>query len=469
MSEVLLIHPPVSFNRLTKGGYDNIPPLGILYLAATLEKNDIPVRILDVLDASMTIEDIISYIGNNDIAVVGISATTPQIRTSMEIAKTIKSRFGDKIHIGIGNCHISADPSLIERYPYFDFGVTSEAEITFLEIVQRILRGERVRGVFEGVPVKNLDEIPFPAWHLVDMKKYVEKGMDFYPTLLTRGCPFQCVFCSRMGVSRVVRARSGKNVCDEIEQWIDQFNGRILFQDDSFTIKRRAVLDFCDEVIRRKLDIWWWAGGVRFDLIDKDLLDRMVKAGCAGFCLGIESGSERVRNEIVKKGVTDKEIFDGLKLISRYPIDIQISLVMGLPTETKDEMIQTANLPRKLLDAGFDNIAIAAITPTVPLPGAELFRQAIEEGIIDADIIDRYIRGELGDGFRDNWPIYVPKGVTKDELLEIRRKGYLAFYFSPKYLWKRLKSDILSYTRLKKDVSEAFSLIRSGRSRASFS
>lgn len=471
-TEVLLIHPPISFKTIVAGGYDNIPPMGILYLAAVLEKHGIKVKIIDDLDASISLKEILKEIKKLKPKIIGISSTTSQIKSSVEIAKAIKTKVDKNIQIGIGGCHVSADPDLLKRYHFFDFGVLGEGEKIFLELVNKILKGEKCKGLFVGEAVEDLDTIPFPAFHLVDMSKYKRRGLNCYPIIGTRGCPMRCVFCSRAGMAgfgRMVRSRSAKNIVDEMEKAIGEYNGYFGFCDDSFTVNRDSVVNFCKEVTKRKLKVKWNAGGVRIDKIDKELIDIMVKAGCIGFCFGIESGSERIRNIIVRKGVWDNQIYNALKICNKYPLDIQLALIIGFPTETKEEMEETVMFGRKLINMGIKCIDYIAIMLAVPLPGADLFKQAVDEKKMPKDIIDRYIDGKLGEGFRDHWPVYIPDGVTRKEMDNMRKRGYKSFYFTPYYIKRRIKKDVKSLGLLKRDATEFCSILTSSRSKASFS
>ncbi|MFH0863482.1 MAG: radical SAM protein, partial [Candidatus Gottesmanbacteria bacterium] len=350
--------------------------------------------------------------------------------------------------------------------------VIGEGEKTFLELVNKMLKGEKCKGIFVGEPVEDLDTLPYPAYHLVDMEKYRQRRMTHYPIIGTRGCPMKCIFCSRPGMGgfgRHVRSRSAKNIIDEMETVLEEYHGRFGFQDDSFTVNRENVIEFCQEVIKRRLKISWIAGGVRIDKADEELVDLMVKAGCTGFCFGIESGSERVRNLIVHKGIWDNQIYQALRICNKYPLDIQLALIIGFPTETKDEMEKTIMFGRELIDKGIRCLEYIAIMLAVPLPGADLFTQSVKEKKMPKKIIDQYIDGKLGDGFRDKWPVYIPNGTTRDEMDEMRKRGYQAFYFTPYYLKRRIKKDITSWTRIKTDINEVLNIFTFGRSKASFS
>ncbi len=465
MANVCLIYPPISFKKESNINLDfSGPPIGLLYIASLLEKNGISVQILDIHDGRMNIDDIIKFLYKHRPSVVGISALTPTIRTGVEIAKAIKDSFGDEITICLGNCHISADPTVISRYPYFDIGIIGEGELTFLDITKRILGGEKVKGLFQGEIVKNLDDLPFPAYHLIDINRYLKYGMPAIQIIMTRGCPYNCIFCSRSGLSRKVRNRSATNVVDEMEKHFDICNGNFFFNDDTFSLKRDAVISLCDEIQRRKIKPKWKAI-TRFDRLDEKMVAKMSEAGCETLLCGVESGNERIRNEIVQKNLTDKSIYEGAKLCDKYGIHIELFFMLGFPSETKKELHDTITFPRKLKKMGIKNIDIIGINPTILLPGSILWNKAVEEGFCDNDIVDKYISGKLGDGFREIFPYYIPKGLSWKDITDARRKGLLSFYLNPRYIINRTIKDISSYKALKMDVVQGFNLIMYGRSK----
>ena len=228
-------------------------------------------------------------------------------------------------------------------------------------------------------------------------------------------------------------------------------------------------MEICSEIGNRHLNVKWGAGGVRMDQLDDELLSAMEKAGCTRFFMGIESGNERVRNEIVGKHLTDEKIFHILKKLDKYSFEVEVSFVIGLPGETLQNIEETVMFPQKLLKAGITNINQIGIKPCIPMPGATVFQQGIKEGKIPHDIIDRYIEGDYGDEFWENWPKYVPDGVTLEQMIDLRKKGYRAFYFTPRYIWYRMKKDIKSWGAIKRDFREAANILLHGRSVNSFS
>jgi len=468
MTDVLFISSGMNIGKISHGIH-NCPPIGLLYLAASLKAQNILVDVLDLLVNALSLEEIKAYVREKDPKIVAFSSTTPQIKATVEICRELKHKFPDK-HFAIGGHHICNDLDFIDRYPFFDFSVSGDGEITFPLLVKKILAGEKIKGKHEGELVKNVDDFPFPDYSYVDLKRYEEiGGMKELPILGTRGCPYNCVFCSRASHLSQVRFRSAKSIVDEMEKYQGLYNGQYTFQDESFTLKKELVLKMCQEIKNRNLKVKWGAGGVRLDQLDEELLKAMESAGCTRFFIGIESGNERVRKEIVGKPLTDEQIITLLKTLDKYSFEIELSFVIGLPGETLTNIEETVMFARKLIDKGIRNINQIGIKPAIPMPGARIFKKGIEEGKIPKDIIDRYISGEYGEDFWTNWPKYIPDGISLEQIYALRKKGYEAFYFTPQYIWFRIKKDLKSWQLIKRDIKEALNIITRGRSVRSFS
>lgn len=464
MTDVFLIHPPISFTAKHLGNdiIPDCPPLGLLYLAATVEKKGVTVNILDAVDGSLTIRNILNLIEKESPKVIGITAMTMNIRGAVQLAKTIKERFQKNYQVCLGGPHISADPTVINRFPYFDFGIIGEGEITFPKIVKEIIyNNKQFHGIFKGEIPLNLDEIPFPARHLVDWNYYKNRrGLWANAIMATRGCPFGCIFCSIPAICRKYRVRSPKLV---IKEMIEAYNlngiKTFVFIDDVFTLLRDYTIKLCKEIKNSGYHFQWEAQ-TRANLIDDGLLKEIKKAGCYKLIFGIESGNEKIRNEIIHKRISDREIQRATELCWKNEIEPDWYLMLGFPTETKKELYDTINFPLNVNP----NPNIIGIHITTPLPGAPLFEQSINEGIIPSDVIDRFINGELGEGYKDVWPYYVPKRLTLKDLKTARSQLYRRFYFRPKYVVKRIIRDFKSLVKLRKDIREGYALLRYGRS-----
>jgi|TARA_B100000315_G_scaffold260896_1_gene326970 radical SAM superfamily enzyme YgiQ (UPF0313 family) len=454
MSDVILVYPPYSFDEEKQrflAKFSASPPLGILYLASALEKNAVKVKIIDAMAAQLKLEDVVKLIEKEGAQVVGISATTPQTRGAVQLAEALKRILGNSIIIGLGGPHVTTDPDFIHRFPYFDFGFIGEGELTFPSLVEKMLNESfpwKRPAIFRGEHMSNLDDIPLPARHLLEKDIYGEADEQFAPIMSSRGCPYDCVFCSKPVAGRSVRYRSPENVVDEIES-VDV--GYIVFADDTFTLNKKITLKLCREIIDRKLDVGWQCE-TRANLVDEDLLKVMKRAGCKKIEFGIESGNERVRTNIVHKNPTNEQIRKTFSLCRKVGIETAAYLMLGFPTETREDMRETVAIGKNL---GADYIGVHL---TIPMPGSELCSLAKQDGRISEDVWDRYAKGEI-----EEQPIYVPEDLTLDEMKKAQKNAYRQFYFQRRFILKRLAQDICSIRRLKHDIAVALSLLKHGR------
>jgi len=450
--DVLLVHPPRVFgSKRLEAAKTYRMPLGLLYTAAALEKEGFSVRVIDAFAERMTLDNVLDAVSRERPKVVGISATTLQTPAAVQLGKSLR---GQDTVVCLGGPHVSADPLFIKRMPFFDFALAGEAEISFPRLVKDVLNGKTVKGVKAGLMVENLDSLPFPARHLLDYKNYLieEHKYNFINLIANRGCPFNCVYCSSPVSRRRVRYRSPKSVVDEIEACTKERKVSLyMFEDDSLTLSRKQVFEMCNELKKRGL-VRDWICETRIDLVDEALLKEMHEAGCAEISFGIESGNERIRNQIVKKNIKQADIYRVFKMCKNIGIKTDGYFMMGFPTETEKELEDTVQLCTSL------DATIFGIHLTVPMPGAEIYRQAIEEGIMDKNHWDRYAKGEEKDV-----PVYVPKGITLAKIEEARKKAYRKFYFTPKFILKRLMHDLKSPHLLKRDFLLALSIYRFGK------
>lgn len=439
MADVVLIHAPITFDFSKPiGDQTSSPPIGLLYIAAYLEKYGLSVKLYDPAPQKLSLKKLMANIAKDRPKVVGISAVTFGARTAVQIAKAIKEKFGKKIVVGLGGMHISTDPTFIKRFPYFDFGVIGEGEIEMYKLTKKIFNGHKVSGIYNAEIIQNLDELPFPANHLIDQKNYFsphqgqKKEAKLPATMISsRGCPYNCTFCSKPVNRARYRVRSGKNIVDEMELNYDSCGGVYGFMCDTMTLFKDKTIEMCDEIEKRGLKVKWVAN-TRVDLFDEELAMRMARAGCTSLFFGVESGNPRVRNEVAQKRITDEQIFKAIKLCWKYRVQSNIYMMVGFPTETWKELEDTINFP---LLAGADIIGVHI---TWPQPGSILFQQAIKEGIIPQNVIDDFVIGKFGDDPLTFWPVYIPKGLTLEDLIMAKKKAYRKFYLRPSWFFKRI-------------------------------
>ncbi|MFH0738948.1 MAG: radical SAM protein [Candidatus Omnitrophota bacterium] len=459
MSDVVFIHSPMLLYknedekarfRSHGGDEKSYYPLGILYIASYLKKYGHTARVIDVAAQGRTLVDILEIIKAENPKIIGISSMTTSIMSAVKLAESIKEKFGDKFQIGLGGVHLCVDPEFVNRFPVFDFGLSGEGEKTFEELVRKAKKGERIKGLIQGEMIEDLDTLPFPARDMVETGIYLrEEQMNFeVPAagiLGSRGCPFLCAFCCIPAIGHKVRIRSPKNVVDEMEQVYDQCRGSYSFVDDCFILNKSRILEFCQEIIDRKIKVKF-IGSTRASTLDEEIAMALHRAGCTDLYFGVESGNERVRNQVIKKKVSDKQIADAILLCRKYRIMTNLFLMVGFPTETKSEMLDTAKIGKKV------KADIIGIHITIPFPGTEVFRYAVDHKMIPSDIVDKYARGQLGSGFRGVWPLFVPEGCTLRDLINIKKKAYMSFYLDVMWWMRRIRTWFLIRGKFKEDL-----------------
>jgi len=414
---ILLIDPP--FYRFIKY-YNRFFPLGLACLAAVLRENGHQVLIYDAdankdraeeMDFSVLEEKYPEYIKNVNLPshpiwnelrevlgefrpeLVGISVFTAKVASAFKIAEIVKGLNHD-IPVVMGGPHPSVKSEESLRIsPFVDFVVRGEAEISFPELVKAIEKGgpySEVRGlsfkangrISHNPPaefIQDLDRLPYPARDLLlNRKSYTPEDMGL--VMSGRGCPFDCTFCSSAGVwHRVVRFRSVENVMGEIRQVQSAYGTlQFSFKDDIFTIKPKRVLEFCKLLKHSKPNVKWDCNA-RVNLVSEQLLAEMKSAGCNGIKVGIESGSDRVLKDVMRKDITVAKIKHAANLIRKAGIHWTGYFMMGLPTETEQEMLQTFELMRDIRPH------FASLSVYEPLPGTQLYDLGLALGHVTDD------------------------------------------------------------------------------------
>lgn len=456
MRKVILINPPLFFENGEPRSLDvSVPPLGLLYLASYINKysRSLEAMIIDMSAEKTTLAQLEKETEENIPFAIGIYAMTPQLQGALELAKYLKKSLSLKTKIFLGGPHISADPKFILRFKdYFDYAICGEAERTFLESLNKLLKGKKIQRIQTGDPIKDLDELPFPDRNLIRRGKYSKQESIMF----SRGCPYNCYYCSRPAIDKKVRYRSTKNLLEEIGLVYPYCNGRIDFQDDSFTLNRNRVVEFCQAVIGKKLKLCWTCN-TRIDLVDERLLKIMNRAGCDLIHFGIESGNEKVRKEIVNKGnFSNEQIKKVFCLCHKYKIKVGGYFMVGHPGETKRDLKDTRDL---ILNSNIDLLGLSIPTP---FPGSKLYNIAKERGIISEEIMDKFAQKKLGVGYSGVYPVLISENLTREYVYAVMKQINRKFYLNFKTFWNRVKSDIVSFDKIKQDVNDFVSLVTKG-------
>ncbi len=454
---VILINPPIYFSKGRPYALDvSVPPLGILYLASYI--NEYSVRfsasVLDIAAENISLRDTAAKINKIKPFAIGISAMTAQLQGCVELARFLKSHT-DNPKIFLGGPHISADPDFINRFgDIFDYGIIGEAEKTFLGSLGDLLEAEDIPRIQTAEPLLDIDAIPFPDRRLIRRNRYSR----YESIIFSRGCPYRCYYCSRPAVSSIVRYRSAKNLIEEIKYTYPLSKGRIDFQDDTFTLDREKVADFCRQAISDDLNINWRCN-TRMDLVDEELLELMKKSGCSLIHFGIESGNERLRREVINKGgFSNEKIYDIFRVCKKLKIKTAAYFMIGHPQETKRDWGETKIM---ILNSGADLLGLSIPTP---FPGSTLYNIAEEGGIINKEIIDEFAEKKLGVGYVGNYPVLISKELSKDYVFNNMKYLNRRFYLNFKTFWSHLKDDFSSFNKIIEDAQDLFSLILKGTS-----
>lgn len=449
--KTILINPPFSFDDISgttksmKRVMNIIPPLGLCYIAAYIEKHNYDVEILDgqIIDYGRIME----IIEKKQPDVVGIGCTTPSFPSALKTAQGIRRISPDTI-IVIGGNHIAKLVEETLQFDCFDVGVLGEAEITFLNLVKSIEASgkselKEVKGIAlkengkiaiteNGPFIRNLDEMPFPARHLIPpLSEYHPTPASYrrlpHADLMTsRGCPYSCTFCDNgiFGVS--YRERSPENVVEEIELLISKYGVRdIKFFDDVFTLNKKRLHKICELLKERKIDLPW-SCLTRADLVDKETLMAMKKAGCWQVLFGLESGDQRIL-DIVRKRTTVEKNAKAVKLAHEAGLSVRADYLFGIPGDSIESMEKTLDFAINL------NTDLAHFNKFTPYPGNEIYEQLVRQGH-NFDFMKNCTQLDHGD------TLYVPDGVEKKEYLQFINRAYKKYYLRPKYVLKQIKS-----------------------------
>ncbi len=345
---VLLVNPPYPVcESLTM-------PLGLLYLAARMEEGDHEVILEDLQLCSAPLRRLRTVLSRTNPKIVGITSFSINLPVASQILRTAKGLYPECITVW-GGPHVSFDDiNILREHPWVDVIVRGEGEETLAELAHSVKQGrgfEDIPGLTwrkpDGIPQRNvfrpfrenLDQLPRPAWHLLQLSRYKAFG-DGASMITSRGCPHRCVFCvGRKMIGARGRFRAPLKVVDEMQALVEIGFQRIRVEDDLFTFRKERALAICRELNRRGLGVGWRAYS-RVDTVDSELLTWMRRAGCERILFGAESGSPEILRR-VRKGITPEQTRRAVEMAQKAGIGVLASFVLGLPGETPQTMQQT--------------------------------------------------------------------------------------------------------------------------------
>jgi len=387
MTTVTLVYP--YFRPSNDRSIFRFPPLGLGYIAACLKQHNISVDLVDCTFLSQ--EEALEKVRRSDPKIIGIYSMFSMKEKAIQMAKLLR-----------GNCELLVAggplPTLNAEDFLRDFNVVviGEGEETMLELVREVekdadlsrVRGiayrEKGKGKMKLTPprglIQNLDSIPFPTRELFDnqaYKNYYSKKFGYTTTSLitSRGCPFNCDFCSRPIFGNQFRTRSAANIVDEIETVLAFGYERIWFADDCFTLNRKRLIDICNEILQRRIKIDWECLS-RVDTIDREMTEKMKQAGCVRMFFGIESGNDSVLT-LMKKQATTKQAKEAVHATKLSEIQVGAFFIVGYPGETNQTVLDTVRFAASL------PLDYLSFTLPYPIPGTPLYDRVKDKMILD--------------------------------------------------------------------------------------
>ena len=470
--DIQLIRPPAveSFRFATTS---ITLPIGLAYISSSLKELGFKVEILDAVGEApknrtgyykgylvgLDLKEIVEKINPNS-KCVGISVIfTHEWPAVVKLISLIKEKFSD-MPIILGGEHISAMPEFSLISSKADYIVMGEGEETIIELIKAIKNkatSQKIEGI--GYRINNqvvinnrrhrrqsIDKISYPDWDSFNVKGYHENrfvgGMYSdkltIPILATRGCPYQCTYCSAPNMWLPLWIpRDPILVVDEIEYYVKKFGaGNFPFQDLTAIIKRDWIKTFCEELIKRKLNInWQLPTGTRSEAIDSEIAFLIKKSGMISMAYAPESGSEETRKYIKKKMKTDR-LFDSIDAAAQADLNVAVFLVIGFPHDLPRHLEENKNFVERLAKHGVTDLSVGFY---MALPGTELFHSLYDSNKIKLDI--KYFKHILDSLALFPSQKYCP-AISRTNLFLWKLKFYIKFYKSKKL--KNSKSSLLN-------------------------
>ncbi len=455
IKKALLILPPV-FTATRVLDVNPLPPLGLAYIGAVLERRGVQVRIFDCLvegwhervqvderrfRIGSSFEEIERVVREFQPDLVGVNNIfTTQRQNAHEVYKIAKAVDPSIITVA-GGAHPTVMPELVLEDRNVDFVVLGEGENSFLDLLD-VMEGVKDYSILDGVGfreqgkarivpktrfIEDLDALPFPARHLLNMEKYF--GLEashgarhrrrFSPIVTSRGCPAQCTFCSAHKVwGHRFRARSPENVIAEMRQMKQAFGiEEVMFEDDNFTLEPRRAEKICDAMIREKFDFLWdTPNGVAAWTLTETLISKMKQSGCVQLNFPVESGNAHVLKNVIRKPVNLEKIGPLVMHARKIGLPVSMFFVIGMPGETEEQIWDTFKFSRKM------GIYTPHISVATPYPGSDLYQLCVEKGYLHKDFSwdDLFIRA---------FPISTDK-ISRERLKEIYEAGQRYLFFT---------------------------------------
>lgn len=377
MTTVVLVYP--YFQPSNDNSIFRFPPLGLGYIAAYLKSHGVSVELVDCTFADE--KEAVERVRRSRPRIIGVQVMFSMKEKALEFARIFRN---DCEVLVAGGPLATSSPE--EFLSSFDVVVIGEGEQTMLELVQAVQDGEglanvsgiafKEKGEAKFAParvlIEDLDSVPLPSREMFDndaYKHHYKRSFGYSTTsiMTSRGCPFQCDFCSRPVFGNRFRSRTAANVAEEVEEVRELGYERVWFADDCFTLNRKRLLSICDELMRRHSGIGWECLS-RVDTVDLEVAERMKKAGCVRVFFGLESGNDAIL-KTMRKQATVKQARDAVDVFNRVGVQTGAFFILGYPGEDGNTILETVDFASSL------PLDYLSFTFPYPIPGTPLFER----------------------------------------------------------------------------------------------
>ena len=412
------------------------PPLNLAFLAAISEKLGYTVKIIDAEAENLTNPEVVKKVVAFQPDIIGFTATTPFYHIVADLAKCLKERLPD-VPITLGGAHVTVLKEQVFK-DCFDVAFIGEAEDSWCDYLEKNKKGQCLADI-DGIIYRDgekvvstplipkshdMTKLPVPARHLLDNNNYILGTMHgdkkFTSIMTTRGCPFNCIFCSTDVFGKNIRLRDPAFVIKEMKACIKNFGiEHFSFLDETMTLNKAHITRICELIIQEKLNITF-EGSTRANLVDEELIALMARAGLIRLSFGLESVDETIRKNM-KKQVPLESYRVANKLTNKYGIETLNSCMIGLPGETRESIRKTLAFLRESKEIKQANISIA-----VPYPGTELYEMAVNEQMGLKLIVDDFSQFR-----RYNTAVMQVGEFSPEDLKKIQNEAFASIYLAP--------------------------------------
>ena len=455
--KILFIYPPYKKEEVFSYLADSaptLPPLGLAYLAAYLRKHSYDVSIIDSPALGLDIEGVVSEAISQRPQLIAITTNSPLYSRVLSLSWKLKEKLPNT-KIVLGGYHPTFLAQEVLANDFVDFIIKGEGEKTLLELC-KALEGDGDFSSIKGLGfrqqekivlneersfIKDLDNLPFPAYDLLPLKRYyVSNNLGIMrkviSLIVSRGCTGRCYFCTSPGFWKNIYRKHSPEYCLSLMNYLHKNFKKDCFQfrDDTFTLDKNWVMKLCSLIIKNKYKYKWDCYS-RFDSFDEEMLKAMKKAGCYQISLGVESANDEVLKRV--KGFSKKQVYKGMEMLKKYQFKTRLFFMVGPPARNHSDIEDISDFALKL------NPDILTVTATIAYPGSRFYSAITDqnkksifareipkvyEGLCDFDRFDKsYIRKKVKEIYRKFYlrPSYIIKRVFSIKSLDQLRSLFI--------------------------------------------